>query len=153
MKLSMTGEYAIRAVLHLSSKSSGELVHISDISKIQDIPETLLRKIIGQLVKLGFIHSSRGTGGGIRLARSPKDITLLDVIEGIEGKIFLNRCLIGQEFCHRTPYCAVHRVWCEVQSSLVGILGSKTMADLATENERRFKNYKKSVDVEVLIEG
>ncbi len=133
MRLSMTGEYAIRAMLDLASYSPGDVLKISDISKRQDIPETLLRKIISQLVKLGFVYSFRGSGGGISLARPPETVTLLDVIEATEGKVFLNKCLIGPEFCSRTPYCAVHSVWREVQDKMVDTLWGRSLTELAQD--------------------
>ncbi len=136
----MTGEYAIRAITYLASIPMGKMVHISDISSSQKIPETLLRKIIGQLVKLGFIFSTRGAGGGVRLARPPAEITLLEIVESMEGKIFLNQCLIGPEFCERSAYCAVHFVWQEVQDKMVEILGGRSLADVNEENIKRLKN-------------
>jgi len=141
MKLSMTGDYAIRAMLYLSSKGYGEIVHISEISKNADVPESLLRKITGQLVKAGLLHSHRGKGGGIALAHQPELITLLDVIEVIEGKIFLNQCIIAPDFCVRSNYCSVHVVWREVQEMMVEILGSKNLSVLAFENQKLPDNY------------
>jgi len=91
MRLSMTAEYAIRAMVHLSSHAAKEITHISEISIKQGIPESILRKIMGNLVKLGFVYSLRGKGGGVQLARPGNDITLLDVIEGIEGKILASK--------------------------------------------------------------
>ncbi|MAD52021.1 MAG: Rrf2 family transcriptional regulator [Candidatus Marinimicrobia bacterium] len=141
MRLSMTAEYAIRAMVHLSSHAAKEITHISEISKKQEIPESILRKIMGNLVKLGFVYSLRGKGGGVQLARSGSDITLLDVIEGIEGKIFLNQCLIGPDFCHRTPYCPMHLVWREAQDKMLNVLSGKTIEQLATENKKMYKKY------------
>lgn len=146
MRLSMTGEYAVRAMMHLSGKGYEEMVQISDISKAQDIPESILRKIIGQLVKVGMLYSLRGKGGGVTLARQPDSISLLEVVEAIEGRIFLNQCLIGPDFCERSDYCAVHLVWQEVQDKMMEILGSRNFAALAKEHRKRFDTY--IVDVE-----
>ena len=137
----MTAEYAIRAMVHLSSHAAKEITHISEISIKQDIPESILRKIMGNLVKLGFVYSLRGKGGGVQLARPGNDITLLDVIEGIEGKIFLNQCLIGPDFCDRTPYCPIHLVWREAQDKMLNVLSGKTIEQLATENKKMYKKY------------
>tara|TARA_B100002003_G_scaffold213340_1_gene210946 strand:- start:5136 stop:5573 length:438 start_codon:yes stop_codon:yes gene_type:complete len=137
----MTAEYAIRAMVHLSSHAAKEITHISEISIKQGIPESILRKIMGNLVKLGFVYSLRGKGGGVQLARPGNDITLLDVIEGIEGKIFLNQCLIGPDFCDRTPYCPIHLVWREAQDKMLSVLSGKTIEQLATENKKMYKKY------------
>ncbi len=133
----MTGEYAVRAMLGLSKLPYGTVAHIPDISKEWDIPVSFLRKIITLLAKAGLVHSQRGNNGGIRLAISPEKLTLLDVIEAVEGKIFLNKCLIGHQFCERSMYCSVHIVWCEAQDALKQILNKRTLAELAFLNTAR----------------
>jgi DNA-binding IscR family transcriptional regulator len=62
---------------------------------------------------------------------------LLDVIEAVEGKLYLNKCLIGPQFCERTGWCAVHLVWCEAQQKLKEILSSRSLAELAATNSVR----------------
>lgn len=141
MRLSMTAEYAIRAMVQLASEKSNEKMHISEISSKQGIPESLLRKIMGNLVKLGLVYSLRGKGGGVLLARPGNEITLLDVIEGIEGKIYLNQCLIGPDLCDRTPYCPVHLVWREAQDTMLNVLRGKTIEQLANENKKMYQKY------------
>ncbi len=141
MRLSMTADYAIRAMVYLSSHPSDEKTHISEISSKQGIPESILRKIMGNLVKLGFVYSHRGKGGGVMLARPGNEITLLDVIEGIEGKIYLNQCLIGPDLCERTPYCPMHLVWRKAQNTMLEVLKEKSIEQLASENKKMYKKY------------
>ncbi len=131
MQLTMTGEYAIRAMVHLSTLPPDTVAQISDISRKWDIPETFLRKIVARLVRAGFIKSNRGVGGGITLARPADRITLLEVIEEIEGPMALNRCLIEPDFCTRTKVCLVHGLWCEAQGMLRNLLASRTFAELS----------------------
>jgi Rrf2 family transcriptional regulator, iron-sulfur cluster assembly transcription factor len=130
MQLTLTGEYAVRAMIHLASVPPGELAQISDISARWDIPENFLRKIIPSLTRSGMIASRRGNGGGVSLAKPAESITLLDVIEAVEGPMYLNKCLIGPEFCNRTAWCVVHCVWSDAQDTLKGILRSKSIAEL-----------------------
>ena len=132
MQLSMTGEYAVRTMIHLAAASPEELVQISDISKEWGIPEGFLRKIVAQLSKNGLIRSQRGAGGGIRLSRPADSLTLLDVIEAVEGKLFLNKCLIAPGTCHLDITCAVHNVWVDAQEVLRKKLTSKSLAELAS---------------------
>ena len=132
MQLSMTGEYAVRTMIHLASVPPGELVQICDVSKQWDIPEGFLRKIVAQLSKDGLVRSQRGAGGGIRISRPAESLTLLDVIEAVEGRVFLNKCLIASGTCHLDKTCAVHQVWCEAQKSLQTILSKKSLAELAS---------------------
>jgi len=142
MQLSRAGEYAIRAMLHLAANNSTNLPNISSIAKTWNIPESFLRKILNTLTRQGLVYSSRGSGGGITLARPAQDITLLDVIEAIEGKIYLNQCLIGPEMCEHDVWCPVHTVWIEAEDTLKKILSSKSLADLVSTPEFK-KHYPK----------
>ena len=131
MQLTMTGEYAVRAMVHLAGVPSGGIVQITDIAREWDIPESFLRKIIAKLSRAELVESRRGNGGGVLLAQDPNTLTLLDVIEAVEGKIALNKCMIAPGTCHRDPWCKVHRVWCKAQMLLRDTLSSSTLAQLA----------------------
>jgi Rrf2 family protein len=137
LQLTMAGEYTVRAMLHLASQPRGAVVQIYDIAQQCDIPETFLRKIIQLLTKSSLVLSHRGVGGGIELAKSAEDITLLEVIEAAEGKLALNKCLIQAGFCPRDSWCAVHLVWGEVQDKMKEILRSKSIAELARQSLQR----------------
>ena len=135
MQLTMTGEYAVRAMMHMSSLPFKATAQIADISRQWDIPENFLRKIVAQLSKSRLLRSQRGSGGGIALAQRADSITLLDVIEAVEGKMFLNKCLIGPDACSRSGHCAVHIVWCEAQQQLRQVLAKRSFAELV-EHDR-----------------
>jgi Rrf2 family protein len=137
LQLTMTGEYSVRAMLHLASKPFGSIVPIGEISTQWDIPEEFLRKIVQVLSKSGLILSRRGMGGGIELSRPAVDITLLEIIEATEGKLALNKCLIESGVCHREAWCAVHLLWQEVQDKMKEILRSKSLAELAAQSLAR----------------
>ncbi len=140
MQLTMTGEYALRAVLYICSKPIGTVFQISEISTTNDIPENFLRKIIAQLNKSGILQSQRGVGGGISLMKSAEGITPLDIIESVEGKIGLNKCLISSDFCSNEKWCSVHVLWADAQKKLKEMLAGKTMAQLAGENQIKYKS-------------
>lgn len=137
MQLTMTGEYAIRTMIHLSSLPFGTIAQISDIAKQWNIPDNFLRKISAQLAGAGLIVSTRGINGGIRLSRPAETLTVLDVIEAVEGKIALNKCLLCECSCSREEWCEVHELWVEAQRKLNEVLSSKSLAQLAAENLRR----------------
>ena len=137
MQLTMEGEYAVRAMMHIASLPKGAVARIPDISTEWDIPETFLRKIVAKLAKGRLLHSHRGAGGGLSLAKAARKITLLDVIELVEGPMALNKCLINPHFCRRTKSCSVHVVWCEAQTAMRCILGSRTLAELVATDEHR----------------
>ncbi len=139
MQLTLTGEYAIRAMIHLAGGDANTVFRISEVSEINGIPEKFLRKIISQLSTCGLIQSQRGIGGGIKLGKPASAITPLDIIEAVEGKMALNKCLIDKAFCSNQRWCTVHTLWCEAQTKLKEILSSKSIEELAYENEVRKK--------------
>ena len=131
MHLTRTGEYAVRTMMHLASAPYGTAVRIAAVSRAWDIPENFLRKIVQLLARSGLVTSQRGSGGGIMLSRCSDTISLLDVIEAVEGEIALNACAIGIPGCKRESWCAVHRVWCEARQSLRDNLSRRFLSDLA----------------------
>jgi Rrf2 family protein len=130
-QLTMTGEYAVRAMLHIAALPPDAIAPIADISRAWEVPETFLRKIVGKLARGGLLTTHRGNGGGIALSRPSREITLLDVLRVTEGPLALNACLTSAGACHRTPWCPVHPVWCEAQEKLREVLSSRTLEDLA----------------------
>jgi Rrf2 family protein len=130
MQLTMEGEYAVRAMMHIASFPKGTVARIPDISREWDVPEKFLRKIVAKLTRGGLLLSHRGAGGGVSLGKAARKISLLDVIELVEGPMSLNKCLIDPRFCRRTRSCTVHAVWCEAQTAMRCILGSRTLAEL-----------------------
>ena len=144
MQLTLTGEYAIRAMIHLASGKDDSIFQIAEISNVNNIPEKFLRKIIPQLSFAGLIQSQRGIGGGIKLGKPALNITPLEIIEAVEGKMALNKCLIDKAFCSNDRWCTVHTLWCEAQKKLREILSSKSIEELAKENEERKKKLKQA---------
>jgi Rrf2 family protein len=125
-------------MMHLASISNGTIIQISELSEKWEIPDKYLRKIIPQLAKAGLIYSRRGMGGGVILARPSKNISFLEVVEAVEGKIFLSKCLMSPDMCEKSPWCSANRVWHEAQESMKKVLASKNLEELAISNEIRF---------------
>ena len=130
IQLTRAGEYAMRAMFHIASSKNGDAVHIPDISAEWDIPETFLRKIVPKLVKAGLVYSQKGNGGGLRLAQHASDISALNVIEAIEGKIQLNKCLIKDSCCQHKPVCTMSDLWTDAEDKLREVLANKSLDDL-----------------------
>ena len=122
MQITRQADYAVRAVLHLARVGNAERSATSMIAKEQNIPPSFLAKIISQLSIAGLLHTSRGARGGVTLAREPKDITLLEVVEAIDGPIQLNECVGNSGACTFDENCPIKPVWCDAQDELVGRL-------------------------------
>jgi Rrf2 family protein len=120
MQITRQADYAIRAVRYLAKQPSGKNVATSTVAKEMKIPPSFLAKIISQLSIAGLLHTSRGARGGVILAREPKEISVLDVVEAIDGPILLNECVGSNKPCEFLgEECLVHPIWMEVQESLV----------------------------------
>jgi Rrf2 family protein len=123
MQITRQADYAIRAVRYLAKQEGSEKrVATSTVAKEMQIPPSFLAKIISQLSIAGLLRTSRGARGGVTLAREAKDISVLDVVEAIDGPILLNECVGTTEPCVFQGDCLVHPIWQEVQESLVSKL-------------------------------
>lgn len=133
-RLTNEGEYAVRLMVYLAGRDKDQLTSAREIADNQNIPERFLRTIVSQFVKIGFINSYQGNGGGVRLANGAENKTLLEVIEAVEGPIYLNVCMQGEVACEFSNQCAVHLVWHEAQEAIQNILGKKKIKELAQVN-------------------
>ena len=133
--ISRQTDYATRLVLHLASLEPGTQVAIAEISRIRRLPIPFVRRLVGQLVKAGLITSSRGSGGGVRLARPAAEITLLDVVQAIEGAIALNHCVDHPEACVLAEHCPGNRAWTGITRALEANLSAIRFDALARGSE------------------
>lgn len=131
MQITRQADYAIRAVRYLSDKYDPTLdlkdqkrAATSLVAKEQRIPPSFLAKIISQLSIAGLLTTSRGARGGVSLAKPSKDISLLDVVEAIDGPIYLNECVADTSMCTFDDDCPLKPIWCEAQEELVTKLRS-----------------------------
>ena len=111
MKLSRKSDYALRAVWHLTNLPTGSLASINTIAEGEGVPREFLAKILKDLTRSGLLVSFQGVRGGYRLAKAPKEITFLDVIEAIDGPIHLNLCTEDLCGCDRYEICEFRSFW------------------------------------------
>ena len=145
MQITRSEEYGLKGVLFLARQPSERLTLVSEISKDLNIPETFLAKIFQRLSKAGLLRSSRGSKGGFSLGKPAGSITMREVIEAIEGPIFLNRCLRGEGECDEENICPIHQVWSKAQQQLLEILDSTTVEDLVRGMVRNQNNRREEV--------
>lgn len=132
MQLTRQGDYAIRTVLHLALHR--QIVHATrEIAVTQDIPEAFLNKIVQSLAKAGLVNTFRGARGGIKLAKLPGEITMLDVIEAVEGPLTISKCLVEADICPNNGVCPVHQVWDEIRSKMVEDLRNTSFQKLVND--------------------
>ncbi len=124
MQITRQADYAVRAMVYLTQLGSERRASTSQIAKEKQIPASFLAKIVSQLSVAGLLHTSRGARGGVALAKLPTDISLLDVVEAIDGPILLNDCVGENNECVFGDECPMKPVWCDAQRELVHRLGS-----------------------------
>ena len=131
MQISKEADYALRAVLYLSRLGDSEQVATNKIATEQQIPTSFLAKIVARLSSAGIIRTSRGARGGVSLARPGEQISILEVVEAIDGPIAINFCVIHPDECTFGNTCALHGIFSEAQATLVGQLKRTTFDQLA----------------------
>jgi Rrf2 family protein len=137
LQITRQADYAVRAVLYLSKLSNGGHATTRKIALDREIPPSFLAKIVSQLSIAGVVNTSRGARGGVSLSRPPKNITLLEVIEAIDGPICLNECVNDPSVCRFSDTCTVHEFWASAQADLVDRLAATDFHMLCSNG--RFK--------------
>lgn len=138
MQFNQATDYAFRVILFLAGQSPDEVVKGQTIAERQKIPFGFLQKIMRALSKSHLVKSYRGVEGGFSLARPPAAITLLDVVEAMEGPIEMQRCLNDPESCGRScaHRCPVHASLAAIQADFIAALRQVNFADLAEQNKQ-----------------
>jgi Rrf2 family protein len=134
MQITRQADYAMRAVVYLSRLGSDQRAATSQIAEDQHIPPSFLAKIVSQLSVAGLLQTSRGARGGVSLARSADEISLLEVIEAIDGPILLNECVADYGVCTFGESCVLRPVFCDAQTALVSQLGETSFGDILSTN-------------------
>jgi Rrf2 family protein len=135
MKVSMKGDYGVRALVELAHRYGEGQVQSATIAAAQSIPEPYLDQLLTTLRRAGFIRSVRGPQGGHSLIRDPHDLRLSEVIAALEGSLAPIACLDDPEGCPKATSCSLRPVWQEIEAATMRVLESITIADLA-ERER-----------------
>jgi Rrf2 family protein len=137
MQVTRAGEYGVLGLMALARRAPGDTVMIDEVSREEDIPRSFLAKIFQSLARSGLVHSVRGTGGGFSLARRPEEITILEIIESIEGPIALQRCLEEQPDCTHMQGCALCGLFAAAQDRLKETFARTSLADLTRSQASR----------------
>ena len=130
MQITRQADYAVRAVLYLTGLGPGKHTSTAQIAREQKIPATFLAKIVSQLSAAGILRATRGAHGGVMLARPANDISLLEVVEAIDGSILLNECVNDRAACPVGETCVIQSVWCDAQAGLVKQLSQAKFGQL-----------------------
>jgi FeS assembly SUF system regulator len=132
MRLSNLTDYAI-VILSAAARGGKSSVSAAELSEETGVPLPTAQKLMGRLVIAGLLKSSRGIGGGFRLARDPSAISIADIIEAVEGPIAMTACVEeGRHDCGLETACKVRPHWGAVNMAVKGALGGVSLASLST---------------------
>ena len=130
MKISTKGRYALRIMIDLAINSNGKYISLKDIAKRQEISSKYLEQIISLLNKAGYLETARGYTGGYRLAKSPKEYIVGDILRVTEGDLAPIYCLTQDGQCSRKKECKTYSFWRGLDSVINEYIDSKTLEDL-----------------------
>ena len=114
MIFSSSTEYAIRGLAELAGREVGGPLMLDELVAGTDLPRDFLAKVFQKLVHGGVLRSAKGRGGGFTLARPSHEITLMHIVEAIDGPVTFNRCNRKPSECARSRTCPVHSIWAEL---------------------------------------
>lgn len=133
MEITRKTDYAIRMLMHLAIEDEGQPISVRRLAELGDVPYSFARAVQRDLSSARLVHTTRGAKGGMRLARAPEDITLLEIITAMQGAPSLSMCATDPSWCHRSPGCTVHRVWIGANDYLGSYFGGITLESLISE--------------------
>jgi Rrf2 family transcriptional regulator, iron-sulfur cluster assembly transcription factor len=137
LRLTKAADYAIRAMIHIACIPEESVALRKDIVRLHTIPSSFSAKILRRLAKANLLVATRGTNGGFALARPASEITLLHVVEAIEGPLRMTDCTTEPCACSYAADCAAQPVWQAIQDRIAEMLGQATLEALVSAPHRK----------------
>ncbi len=129
MLVTREADYAVRTVLYLA-RNRARTASVQEVARAMHIPKSFLAKIVQRLVRSHILVSMRGMKGGFMLAAKPSEISLLDILESIQGPTGINVCAIDSRKCRMSATCSVHPVWVQIRKEVERRMKKQTIAKL-----------------------
>ena len=149
MKLSTKGKYGLKAIFELSLHVDEGPIPVNMIASKQNIPEQYLEQIFSTLKKSKLVKSVRGAQGGYLLNEEPKNITVGDVLDVLEGPVALSQCILVEGCCENSNDCSTKLVWEKLKKGIEDVLNSITLQDMIDDYNK--KNKIKEFDITELM--
>ena len=137
MKISTKGRYGLRILIDLATHDPEKPRMLKDIAKSQQISEKYISRLVIDLRRAKLIRSVRGINGGFHLAKSPESITLLEILETMEGPISVVDCVRSPEKCTRNALCPARDIWQKLNDGIRELTGEITLEDILDAYRRR----------------
>jgi Rrf2 family nitric oxide-sensitive transcriptional repressor len=137
MRLTQHADYALRTLIFLGLLPPEQLTTIQEIAETYKISRNHLMKVVGKLAANGYVSSSRGAGGGIKLAKPPESISIGHVVRDMEPDDGLVECLRPDNQCVITPACVLPNILAKARAAFMAELNTYTLLDLLPRNKRK----------------
>jgi Rrf2 family protein len=131
MQLTRAADYGVRVMIHLISVGESRRLSLRTLAESTGAPESFLSKVLQALTRGDLLVSQRGQAGGFALSTRGREASMRDVIEAVDGPIYLNLCVRSGNSCIRKAWCPAHPVWERAQQAMVDVLDGARIEDLA----------------------
>ena len=130
MKLSRESEYGLAGLIYLARQRPPAVVTVRAIADAQALPRMFLAKTFRKLAQHGVLRSHRGRQRGYELAKAPQEISVREILEGIEGMDLFERCVFWSNACTPDQPCLLHQTWKMIRPQIMDLMARITLADL-----------------------
>jgi Rrf2 family cysteine metabolism transcriptional repressor len=133
MRISSRAHYGLRMMTELAKAHGGPPLSLAEIARREGMPLAYLEQLVAPLRRAGLVEGTRGLHGGYRLARKPAGVTVLEIVELMEGPVAPVECLAENYqagACSREPECLSRPLWGRLQQAVKQVLGGTTLADM-----------------------
>ena len=137
MKISTKGRYGLRILIDLATHDPGKPRMLKDIAQSQQISEKYISRLVIDLRRAKLVRSVRGVNGGFHLAKLPEEITLLEVLETMEGPLSVVDCVRSPEKCHRQTLCPARDIWEKLNDGIRELMRNITLDDILNAYRQR----------------
>lgn len=120
-------------MLELALQADGQRVIARDLAQRANVPKAFLHKIVADLARAGLVRAYQGPTGGLILGQEPTSISMLDILEAIDGPVCMNICLLRPHECPRDRTCPAHTFWGRVQAMVLREMQTATLDQLVEQ--------------------
>ena len=142
MQITRAADYALRAIVYVASQGDKRCIPAAEVAGKQQIPAAYISKVLQALVRAKIVATVPGRKGGVKLLRLPREISVLDIIEAVDGAVTLNRCLMRSRQCPRDAFCPIHPFWVSTRESLAKILSETKISKFVTAGTVAINQHK-----------
>jgi Rrf2 family protein len=133
MQLTRAADYGVRVMIHLATLPGKERALLPALARATGAPASFLSKVLQTLCGAGMIDSRRGQSGGFEILDRGRHASVREIVEAVDGPIYLNVCTITGASCDRKSFCPAHPFWKRAQEAMLAVLNGAIVADLAAE--------------------